>query len=253
MDRRSRSPYLGLRSKSCPLEHWWLKLTTSVRQALDTPGQAKDLSSNMNHIIGDIAEVASAILDGGNKIASAASQGAVGLQATPLPAGSSILSAGASSVLRDVNGQINQATSIVAGIIGDATSIVGSMLAEATNPSKIGVLSNITTVSNSSSSTSREPQEFLPQSALCKSCGSLNSHNITTAPSPSANTSALATLGHSTTAPPTPCPTPITETCTVTETWHSTHYAETATFYSFIANLTVTCTETIRYVPESSR
>jgi hypothetical protein len=38
-------------------------------------------------------------------------------------------------------------------------------------------------------------------------------------------------------------PPPATSTCTVTETWHSTHYAETATFYGFI---TVTCTETIR-------
>jgi hypothetical protein len=51
--------------------------------------------------------------------------------------------------------------------------------------------------------------------------------------------------------PTTPsCPDPITTTCTVTETWHSTwhstHYAETATFYSFVANSTVTCTETVR-------
>jgi hypothetical protein len=48
--------------------------------------------------------------------------------------------------------------------------------------------------------------------------------------------------------PSSACPAPVTETCTTTETWHSTHYSDTITLYSFVDVLTVTCTVTIRYV-----
>ena len=83
---------------------------------------------------------------------------------------------------------------------------------------------------------------------------SLNT-TITTVPRPSPAIASTTTqlCGNQTTPS---CPAPIITTCTVTETWHSTHYAETATWYSFVANSTVTCTETVRYgikyIPETS-
>jgi len=210
--------------------------------------------------MGDIASVASAILDGGSRIASNAASEAASLDSTSLPTGSSVLDGGtasASGVLRDASGQIQQATSIVGGVVGDATSIVGSILAAATNPSNIGVLSNpnltstMASAGKSGSLTMSEPREFLPQTALCTTCNSsstTSSHNTTAAPSPTASPAiASPTTGSSCTSTWPSCPAPITETCTVTETWHSTHYAETATLYSFIANYTFTCTETIRY------
>jgi hypothetical protein len=264
MDRRLHSAYPG--SKPVPSRRLYGSADrTSNRPALTvSKSESKDLSSDMDSLMGDIASVASVILGGGNKIASNAASGGAGLESTSLPAGSSVLGGGvasASSVLRDVNGQIQQATSIVGGIVGDATSIVGSILAAATNPSNIGVLPNTnstSTIMGMASSTSKslpltmgEPQEFLPQTALCSTCNAshpTSSNNITLAPllSPSPAL-ASATIALSYTSTTLSCPAPITETCTITETWHSTHYAETATLYSFIANTTVTCTETVRY------
>ncbi|KAH6672308.1 hypothetical protein B0J14DRAFT_593363, partial [Halenospora varia] len=74
-------------------------------------------------------------------------------------------------------------------------------------------------------------------------------HNSTnsTAPRPM-NTTSCSTLPSLTTS----CPAPVTETCTMTETWHSTHYAETATLFSFMSIVTVTYTETINACPTDS-
>ena len=205
--------------------------------------EAKDIVQDEDSLIGDIAAVASAILGGAARVATAASEGAMALQGTPLP--SSGLG-DSSSVLREVGGQIQQATSIAALIIGDATSIVGSILAAATSPSNIGVLpigkTNSSIIGNGTllSSTSSTPMSsngsqlaFPPNTTVfalpCPS-SALASASIEFASSPSAPF----------------CPTTITETCTVTETWHSTHYAETATFFSFVANSTVTFTETAK-------
>ncbi|EPE27663.1 hypothetical protein GLAREA_04454 [Glarea lozoyensis ATCC 20868] len=44
---------------------------------------------------------------------------------------------------------------------------------------------------------------------------------------------------------PAKCPIPVTETCTETETWHSTVYSDTVTLFSFMDVLTVTCTVTV--------
>ncbi|KAF4631817.1 hypothetical protein G7Y89_g6310 [Cudoniella acicularis] len=70
-----------------------------------------------------------------------------------------------------------------------------------------------------------------------------------TAPHPAYATSAQMTSGTSScpsmASLTTSCPAQVTETCTVTETWHSTHYTEAATLYSFMSIVTVTCTETI--------
>ncbi|KAE9366763.1 hypothetical protein N431DRAFT_487265 [Stipitochalara longipes BDJ] len=214
--------------------------------------EAKDIVQDEDSLIGDIAAVASAILGGAERVAAAASAGAAGLEVTSLPAGSSVFGDGkadSSNVLQDVSGQIQQATSIVAAIIGDATSIVGSILAAATSPSNIGVLP----IGNSNSSMNGT---LLSSTSLTSSAMSSNSSllpfppntTITATPCPS-SAFAPATIGLSS-APSAPfCPTTITETCTVTETWHSTHYAETATFYSFVANSTATYTETASGCP----
>jgi hypothetical protein len=207
----------------------------------------KDVSQDVeNSLIGDIAAVASAILGGGSEVASAASAGAAELQATPLPASASVLGDGTasqSSLLREVNGQIQQATSIVGQIIGDATSIVGSILAAATAPSNIGVLP----VANSNSSmngTAFSSGNLMPSNSSHPTFPPNTTIFAPPCPSP-AIAPAMAELTQPTTTPP--CPTTITEICTVTETWHSTHYAETATFYSFVANTTITYTEKYRY------
>jgi hypothetical protein len=231
-------------------------------QAATIP-ESKDVSQDMDSLIEDMAAVASAILGGGSEIASAASSEAAGLEPSslsvnPLPLGGG--SASASSVLREVSGQVQQATSIVGGILADATSIVGSILAAATSPSNIGVLPDANskysmngTASLPSSlmpSTMSEPQECLPQSVLCSTCNSsrltfpYDTTTLTTQCLSVSFASATSWLGSSSTTPS--CPNMITETCTVTETWHSTHYDETATLYTFIANTTVTRTETVR-------
>jgi hypothetical protein len=206
----------------------------------------KDVSQDVeNSLIGDIAAVASAILGGGSEVASAASAGAAELQATPLQASASVLGDGTasqSSLLREVNGQIQQATSIVGQIIGDATSIVGSILAAATAPSNIGVLP----VANSNSSMNGTA---FSSGNLMPSNGSLPTFppNTTIFASPCPSPAIAPAMVESPQPPTPPCPTTITEICTVTETWHSTHYAETATFYSFVANTTITYTEKSRY------
>jgi len=193
-----------------------------------------------------MAAVASAILGGGSEIASAASMGTAGLEATTLASGPEALSDGTasvSSVLRDVNGQIQQATGLVGGILGD----VGSILAAATSPSNIGVLPHV----NSNFSINQTSSRIGGSQASCTTCSSsysayLLNTTITTVPRllPAIASTTTQLCGNQTTPS---CPAPIITTCTVTETWHSTHYAETATWYSFVANSTVTCTETVRY------
>jgi hypothetical protein len=212
--------------------------------------ESKDVSPIADSLIRDMATVASAILGGGSEIASAASIGAAALEATPLVSGPLALgdgTASVSSVLRDVNAQIQQATGLVGGILGDATSVVGSILAAATSPSNIGVLPHV----NSNFSINQTSSSVGGSQASCTTCNStypayLLNTTITTVPRPSpAIASTTPQLYGNQTTPS--CPAPTITTCTVTETWHSTHYAETATWYSFVANSTVTCTETVRY------
>ncbi|PMD33939.1 hypothetical protein L207DRAFT_639305 [Hyaloscypha variabilis F] len=206
-----------------------------------TKPESKDIVQDEDSLIRDIAAVASAILGGAGRVATAASAGGGALEITPLPAGFSVLGDGLadpSSVIGEVNGQVQQATSIVAVIIGDATSIVGSLLAAATSPSNIGVLP-IGTSNSSMNGT-------LPSSMMSSNSSQLKfSPNTTIIATPCASSAiASATIWFNSAPSELSCPTTTTETCTVTETWHSTHYAETATFYSFVANSTVTYTET---------
>jgi len=66
----------------------------------------------------------------------------------------------------------------------------------------------------------------------------------TSPPSSSTLVPAISYVASMTPAPC--CESQSTVTCTVTETWHSTHYDSTATLYSFLNDLTVT--ETIKCV-----
>jgi hypothetical protein len=132
-----------------------------------------------------------------------------------------------SSVLQQVHNAIAEATGILESVVNAATRMVGSMLAEATNPSNIGALAIAKTSSSAAlpTSTMSEPQEFLPQTALCKTCNSSFPSSISMITSaPMLNSSQLppaAPTGSScpsmTTFTPS-CPPPATSTCTVTET-----------------------------------
>jgi hypothetical protein len=127
------------------------------------------------------------------------------------------------------------------------------MLAGMTGASNIGALSDLPSPSNTKLSMTSEPQEFLPQSNLHNSSTAVALHNITSAPSLNTTVPKPTSTTGSACPPPTTCttcPPASTNTCTVTETWHMTHYETTATLFSFANVYTVTCTETktIRYV-----
>jgi hypothetical protein len=149
---------------------------------------------------------------------------------------------------------VSQGTGIVNILVSDATGIVGSILASMPGASNIGALLNLPTPSSKPAPTTSEPQEFLPQSSLHNTSATVSSqqHNITSAPSlnttvPRPTSTTGSSCPQMTT---TSCPPAKTETCTVTESWHMTHYEKTATFFSFAGVYTVTCTETIRCVPQ---
>ena len=72
-----------------------------------------------------------------------------------------------------------------------------------------------------------------------------------TLPSPQANLTkppSVASITSMSCPTSTPCYSQLTSTCFITETWHSTHYESTATLYSFMNAITITCTETVRQV-----
>jgi hypothetical protein len=215
-------------------------------------------------VLNAVEAVASALLGDGSDIANNVQAQASTLTATIIPVGtkeaSLILGGGSTQVptaLAEATGAINQATGVVGGIFSAANSIVASVVAGAVNASNIGILSTSMSMSKTASgqspSSTSEPQEFLSQTGLCTTCNNSSPFtaipfNITAAPFLS-STSVLPMAQSSTTMPSClSCPLPVTKTCTVAETWHSTHYAETATYFSFVAAFTVTCTETVRYV-----
>lgn len=221
--------------------------------------EVKALNPVAGGLLNAVEAVASALLGDGSDIASNVQAQASVLTATIIPVGTNIASTvliGAATqvptALADATNAINQATGVVGGIVGAANSIVGSVVAGAVSTSNTGILSTSVSQSRGTSpSSTREPQEFLPQTGPCMTCN--NSSPLTALPF---NITSVPRLSSTSVLPMAPsggptctsCPLPFTETCTVTETWHSTHYAETATYFSFIAAFTVTCTETVRYV-----
>ncbi|KAF8855806.1 hypothetical protein BDZ45DRAFT_746095 [Acephala macrosclerotiorum] len=210
-----------------------------------------------------IEAVANALLDDGSNIASNAIAQAATLTATITPVAASITSSvligGAAQIptaLGGITSAINQATGVVGGVVNAANSIVGNMVAGAMSASNTGLLSstaallsnNSKTASSGESSHASTTELLLSQTALNSSHASTAlPHNLTSSPliSSAASKSVLPMAPSCSTMPAcTSCPAPVTSTCTVTETWHSTHYESTATLFSFVPAFTVTCTET---------
>jgi hypothetical protein len=212
-------------------------------------------------LLGDVTNIAGAILGEGSNIASnilGESNSLVSTAAGSNNAAAVLNGGTAREVLTNVNSVVNQATSIIGNVVGDAASLVGGILAGLTTASNLVVVSSSSIISSISrtvlplaAATTSEPQEFLPQFA-CQSSppASVSPFDITSAASRHPSLPPLAPpTGFS--CPPMPtftssCPAQATTTCTVTETWHSTHYRETATLFSFMNVFTITCTETVR-------
>ncbi|CZR56182.1 uncharacterized protein PAC_06070 [Phialocephala subalpina] len=231
--------------------------------------QVKDVNPAAKPMLNAIEAVANALLDDGTNMASAAQAQAATLTATIIPVAASITSSvligGAAQIptaLQDVTSAINQATGIVGGVVNAANSIVGSMVAGAMSTSNTGILSsegavlsnNKTALSGGSSpgSTSESLLSQIQTALRSSHASAALPYNITSAPPLSSATSkSVLPMAPSCSTMPTctSCPAPVTSTCTVTETWHSTHYDSTATLFSFVAAFTVTCTETVSVCP----
>lgn len=157
--------------------------------------------------------------------------------------------------------------SFAASILGEATALFGIVIDESPTssvapseaahsmiPSGGSMNQNPTSLSKSpslptsnalgySSQTSGNnysaPTSPIPSNMLSSSQGNIPPTSTYCAPPPPVPTSS-STRSSST------CPTSGAIICTVTETWHSTHYESTATMYSFMNTLTITYTETAR-------
>lgn len=204
-----------------------------------------------------MSPVVSELLNGVTNVADALLRGGVDIADDVVGQGSNVLSkaldgadtpALISSILDEVNRVVSQATSVVGEVVEAATSIVGAVLSDAASPSNVGVLTNLKPINNTESMPlAVNTPSMNVVSGNSTRPGSMSAFNITTPPvvlTASQTTSSI--ISSCPTLAPASCPRPQTMTCT--ETWHSTHYADTATFYSFMAVMTVTCTETIRYV-----
>ena len=205
-------------------------------------------------LLTDVINIAGSILDEGSNIASnvlVESSNLVPAPAVSIPSGALNSEPDlVSSALNDVDNVVKQATSIIRDVIGDATSLVRSILAGVTMASNLGVLSSpqvsmSRTVPSLAATTSGETQGSPPPSANQSSLpSSVAQLSVTQAPSlrpPLVSYSHMTTLTSS-------CPVQTTKPCTVTETWHKTHYAGTVTFYSFMNVFTITSAETVRWV-----
>ncbi|KAL2060580.1 hypothetical protein VTL71DRAFT_9221 [Oculimacula yallundae] len=208
---------------------------------------AKAISPASADILNAVGKVAAALLGGGSDIADFAQSAADGLASTILAAAPSQLP----SPIQNVNSAVDQATGLVGGIVSAATGIVGSLIAGTGSPgspsAEVGGM-NASTGGNVTAATTK----VASTSGLnVSSSTSSMAFNITSAPT--LNQSSAATASICASSPTcTACPAPRTETCTVTETWHSTHYESTATLFSFVAAFTYTCTETVSFCPKSS-
>lgn len=219
----------------------------------------------MGGLLGYASNIASALLDDGSNLANNAQTEGNTILAIAASRPSSISMAGDSTVsdiMAKVNTEMSDAVQVVGNAVGDATSLLGNAVSAAVLPSSsnVGVLSSVSgIIANATAglpiATSSEAQEFLPQPALCTTCNTsfptLTAHNITIPPAfltlLSTSRKASSSCSYPATITATPiCPDKIISTCTITETWHSTHYASTATYFTTVANLTITCTETVR-------
>ena len=136
------------------------------RSALETEPKAKALSPVLGGLLGDVTNVASAILDDGSNVANNVAPPGNALQSkaiVDIPTQVSVVFDGGTgivvSILSEVNSIVNDATGIIGGIVGDATSVVGMIIGGVTSTSN----GQATSASNSSTA-SRDQQEILPQS-----------------------------------------------------------------------------------------
>ncbi|KAH6720544.1 hypothetical protein BKA61DRAFT_236772 [Leptodontidium sp. MPI-SDFR-AT-0119] len=204
--------------------------------------EIKAISPASGSILDAVEKVAAALLGGGTEIANFA-QGAESSLASPILAGAPSQVPG---TIQNVNSQVDQATGVVGGIVSAATSIVGSLMAGTGAAGSISAVGGDRNSSASGNSTAGITKSA-PGLNASSSTSSL-AFNITSAPVLKEVPSTSATTACASMPTYTACPAPSTETCTVTETWHSTHYESTATLFSFVAAFTYTCTETVRYV-----
>ena len=207
----------------------------------DSKQEVKAISPAAGAILDAVGKVAAALLDGGSDIANLAESAISDLSSTALAAASSLVP----SRIQDANSQVDQATGVVGGIVSAATDIVGSLLA---GTGVSGVTSMPGGERNTSTGMNVTAVLSRTASGLNRSSTSSMPFNITSAPVLQQVPLTSTTTACASIPPCTACPAPKTETCTVTETWHSTHYESTATLFSFVAAFTYTCTETVRYV-----
>ncbi|KAH7327019.1 hypothetical protein BKA65DRAFT_509741 [Rhexocercosporidium sp. MPI-PUGE-AT-0058] len=208
--------------------------------------EAKAISPASGSILDAVEKVAAALLGGGTDIANFA-QGAENSLASTVLAGAPSQVPGK---VQDVNSQVDQATGVVGGIVSAATSIVGSLMAgtgAAGSTSAVGERRNASAGGNSTAGITRSPSGLNSSSSTSSMAFNITSAPVLTDPPSTSGTTACASIPTCTA-----CPAPSTETCTVTETWHSTHYESTATFFSFVAAFTYTCTETVSVCPKPS-
>jgi hypothetical protein len=139
----------------------------------DTPStEAKAVSPVLGGLLGDVSNVASAILEDGSNVASDLSSQGNALQTNAAPATAdtpthvSVVFNGVAgivaSILSEVSSIVNDATAVVGGVEGDVTSVVGMIIGGVTSGSTLNTALVAAATSNSTSSA--EPQEFLPMS-----------------------------------------------------------------------------------------
>ena len=205
--------------------------------------KVKTVSPIFGELINGVSNVADALLKGGVDITdNAVGGGSAALSAALKGEDTSALM---STILEEVDGAISQATAVVADVVSAATSIAGALLSEASSPSNIRVLasSRMTSTTNGTALTQLQATVTSNNTSQSRNVSDLNlspaSFTVST-PTTRFVFESISCL----TIPPPVCPGPQTVTCT--ETWHSTHYAATATIFSFMSVMTVTSREIVR-------
>lgn len=239
------------------------------------------LTDPLGGLLNDITYVAGNLLSDGTNFAGSIDNDASGLLPNTAAGISGGWNGGVSSILNDVSSAVNQGNQILGLVVSDAASFVGDILGAITS-----ALPNANETAAATSPTSQVPPQGGSIASVLGNCIPLSISPISAlvvvlpsdlqstsnAASPGSRESSLgasATLSITSTtlhatvissaafpvASPgsviptyTPaCPVQLLSTVTITETWHSTYYAVTATLYSFMSVLTVAYNQAIRY------
>lgn len=167
--RHWRYPISIISDPDLPCNSQMLTMLCSRGPQDSPPTEAKALSPVLGGLVGDIMNVASAILDDGSNIANDVSSQGNALQtkaAADSPTQVSVVFNGGAgivaSIMSEVNSIVNDATGVIGGVVGDAPSVVGMIIGGVTGGSTPNT--SLRAAATSSSTISSEPQEFLPQS-----------------------------------------------------------------------------------------